>query len=373
MGERKVLNKYYSPDFDPNLVPRLKNTAAGKKLAAGGKAAMQKINNMLPFSMQCLSCATFMYRGKKFNTLKENVEGPKSHYLGIARYRFHMKCVVCSGPITYLTDPEHEDYELETGAKRTYEVWKDKQKTEDDAEKAGIGGKEGKNARGEDMTEKVEGRTRTDIERLERRVEESRREGKDMDDLEELRAMNERNMLLAKGGGVGGGGGGGGGAFGGVAPEEYLKRLDDMYKLNETEGFDEEEEERLIKSIKFGAKTQEKGEDIRRIDDDDDDDDGGGDAGDDDAEAAVDPPPPDSQSQSSSSSSFSAVARPFPSSSSLPPPSLTFVLSGRKRKVPPQPPAESATKEPKLLHDGKAPAAKGGLEDLMGAYGSDDD
>jgi hypothetical protein len=46
---------------------------------------------MIPFSLQCEKCGEFMYRGKKFNSRKEDVHG--EDYLGIRKYRFYIKCV----------------------------------------------------------------------------------------------------------------------------------------------------------------------------------------------------------------------------------------------------------------------------------------
>jgi hypothetical protein len=42
-----------------------------------------------------------MYRGKKFNATKENVEG--DDYLGIRIYRFFIRCINCSSEITFKT------------------------------------------------------------------------------------------------------------------------------------------------------------------------------------------------------------------------------------------------------------------------------
>jgi hypothetical protein len=53
MGERKVLNKYVPPDFDPSLVPRSKKPKDG----------MVTVRMMLPFSVQCSTCSTFLYHG----------------------------------------------------------------------------------------------------------------------------------------------------------------------------------------------------------------------------------------------------------------------------------------------------------------------
>ncbi|ACI65550.1 predicted protein, partial [Phaeodactylum tricornutum CCAP 1055/1] len=122
MGDRKVTNKYIPADFDPKLIPR------GKKLSA--KDGTVPVRMMLPFSIQCSTCNTFMYRGRKFNSKKEPVGGSEGRYLGIQRWRFYIKCTHCSRPVTFLTDPKNADYEMESGASRNYEVYKDKEQTE---------------------------------------------------------------------------------------------------------------------------------------------------------------------------------------------------------------------------------------------------
>ena len=91
MGERKVLNKYIPADFDPKLVPR------GKK----PKDDLIPVRMMLPFSIQCSTCSSFLYRGRKFNSKKEPVKGIDGKYLGIQRFRFYIKCSDCSRPITF--------------------------------------------------------------------------------------------------------------------------------------------------------------------------------------------------------------------------------------------------------------------------------
>jgi len=62
MGERKGLVTYISPDFDPALVPKSKKKSAGSR---------EEIRLALPFSLQCVSCYEFMYKGRKFNAKKE--------------------------------------------------------------------------------------------------------------------------------------------------------------------------------------------------------------------------------------------------------------------------------------------------------------
>ena len=57
---RAVLNKYFPPDFDPSKVPR------GSKVRSEDK--QMKVRMMLPMSVRCDTCGTFMYKGTKFNT-----------------------------------------------------------------------------------------------------------------------------------------------------------------------------------------------------------------------------------------------------------------------------------------------------------------
>ena len=216
MGDRKVTNKYIPADFDPALIPK------GKKLSS--KDGTVDVRMMLPFSVQCSTCHTFLYRGRKFNSKKEAVKGPKGKYLGIQRFRFYIKCTQCSRPLTFLTDPENADYEMESGGTRNYEVYKDKEKTEEDA------------AAEKEQTEKED-----PMKALENRVLDSQREMADLDNLEEIKAMNARHIQMDT--------------------ESILKKQHDPEE-KETELT--EEDEALVKSIQFGQKDK-----IRRLDEDD--------------------------------------------------------------------------------------------------------
>lgn len=223
MGERKVASKYIPPDFDPALVPR------GKKLSS--KDGTVPVRMMLPFSIQCSNCHTFLYRGRKFNSKKEAMGGPDGTYLGITRWRFYIKCTHCSRPLTFLTDPQNADYEMESGGTRNYEFTKDRNKQETDA-----------------VEEEEKAAKEDPLKALETRVLDSQREMADMENLEEIRAMNARHVQLLK-------------------ADDLLKKM--RQEEVEEEGGDmllTEQDEELIQSIQFGAKKRAT---VRRLDEED--------------------------------------------------------------------------------------------------------
>ncbi|CEF99355.1 CWC16 protein [Ostreococcus tauri] len=162
MGERKVLNKYIPPDFDPAKIPR-------GKAPKGGQI---KVRIMLPMTICCNTCGNFITKGTKFNAKKEDVVG--EDYLGMRIFRFYFRCTRCSAVLAMKTDPKNGDYVVEAGASRNYEMWKDT--TEEDAERA-----------------KEEDEENNEMRRLENRAEESKREMDIMAALDEMRSLNARH------------------------------------------------------------------------------------------------------------------------------------------------------------------------------------
>ncbi|KAK2078200.1 hypothetical protein QBZ16_004068 [Prototheca wickerhamii] len=113
-----VLNKYFPPDFDPALLPKQKKVRSEDK--------QMKVRMMLPMSVRCNTCGTYMYKGTKFNTRMEDVRGES--YLGIKIFRFYYRCTSCSAEFCMKTDPKNADYIVEGGATRNYEPWREKEK-----------------------------------------------------------------------------------------------------------------------------------------------------------------------------------------------------------------------------------------------------
>lgn len=114
MSERKVLTKYYPPDFDPGKIERRRGPKqTGPKI--------QTVRLMAPFPMKCTSCGEYIYKGRKFNARKETTD---EKYYQIPIYRFYIRCTRCSAEITFKTDPKNMDYTCERGAKRNFEPWR---------------------------------------------------------------------------------------------------------------------------------------------------------------------------------------------------------------------------------------------------------
>lgn len=179
MSERKVLQKYYPPDFDPAAITR---TRAPKP--TGPK--VQTVRLMAPFSMKCTTCGEYIYKGRKFNARKETTD---QKYYSIAIFRFYIRCTRCSGEITFKTDPKNMDYECEKGAKRNFEPWRTQ------------GGQEESEEERLDRLEREEAE-RDAMGELEGKMVDAKREMAIADALDEIRTRNARNERVGTAGEV---------------------------------------------------------------------------------------------------------------------------------------------------------------------------
>ena len=164
MAERKVLNKYYPPDFDPSKLRSFEKKSTRK---------MCNVRMMLPMTVRCHSCHQYMYIGTKFNMKVETVQD--EDYLGIKIYRFYFKCTHCYREITFKTDPKNNDYVAEFGASRNHEPWKDMLLAEE----------EYKALKRQEMKEDV-------MKSLEYRTYDSKREMDILDAMDQVKTLNRR-------------------------------------------------------------------------------------------------------------------------------------------------------------------------------------
>ncbi|KAJ9629921.1 Pre-mRNA-splicing factor cwf16 [Taxawa tesnikishii (nom. ined.)] len=177
MSERKVLTKYYPPDFDPSKISRTRKPAT-----AGPK--VQTVRLMAPFSMKCTSCGEYIYKGRKFNARKETTD---EKYYAITIFRFYIKCTRCSGEITFKTDPKNMDYTCERGAKRNFEPWREAKLAEETEEER------------LDRLEREEAE-RDKMQELEAKTLDAKTEMQIADALDEIRTRNARVERGEKGG-----------------------------------------------------------------------------------------------------------------------------------------------------------------------------
>ena len=227
MSERKVLNKYFPPDFDPSKIPR----------SRAGRNSTFIIRLMAPCNMRCTTCGEYIYKGRKFNARKEDVDD--MNHLGLRIFRFYIKCTACLSEISFRTDPANTDYVIEAGATRNFEALTKAEKLAEEEQRA--------------YQEELKNNP---MKLLEERTEASKNEMERMEALEELQEMNKREVKINY--------------------DEMLAKYD---KLREQKAAKEEEEDEEFVRQVFG---KDGGVKIKRIID----------AGDDDDEVDVDVPKP---------------------------------------------------------------------------------
>lgn len=178
MSERKVLTKYYPPEFDPSKIAR-----TPKHLRPTGPKTIP-VRLMAPYGMKCTSCGEYIYKGRKFNARKETTD---EKYLTITIYRFYIRCTRCSSEITFKTDPKNMDYTSERGATRNFESWRDPESTElKETDEERLDRLEREEA------DEAENAERNAMEELELKMDESKREMQVADALDEIRQRNAR-------------------------------------------------------------------------------------------------------------------------------------------------------------------------------------
>ena len=234
MSERKVLTKYYPPDFDPSKITRTKKAPG----PPGPKT--QTVRLMAPFSMKCIQCGEYIYKGRKFNARKETTE---EKYYAIPIFRFYIRCTRCSAEITFKTDPQNMDYTCEKGAKRNFEPWRsadaeaNKLETEEErldrleAEQAEMGGA---------------------MEQLEAKVVDAKREMDIADALDEIRTRNARIQRAEGKGEVD--------AALEVAEEKRKKAEEEKRRLEETDA--EEAKRAFAKGIEIDEEVENGGREV---------------------------------------------------------------------------------------------------------------
>nr|XP_015204738.1 PREDICTED: coiled-coil domain-containing protein 130 isoform X1 [Lepisosteus oculatus] len=122
MGERKGVNKYYPPDFDPAKHGSLNGYRNSHPLRERARKLSQGILIIrfeMPYNIWCDGCKNHIGMGVRYNAEKKKV----GNYYTTPIYRFRMKCHLCVNYIEMQTDPASCDYVIVSGACRKEERW----------------------------------------------------------------------------------------------------------------------------------------------------------------------------------------------------------------------------------------------------------
>ncbi|BFY99769.1 hypothetical protein BsWGS_02809 [Bradybaena similaris] len=121
MAERKAVNKYYPPDWDPRKGSANKRVGQhplrdrAKKLSQG----ILVIRFELPYNIWCGGCGNHVGMGVRYNAEKSKV----GNYYSTPIYKFRMKCHLCDNYFEIQTDPKNHDYVILCGARRKEQRW----------------------------------------------------------------------------------------------------------------------------------------------------------------------------------------------------------------------------------------------------------
>lgn len=183
MSERKVINKYYPPDFDPSKIIKK------RKKVKTGSASLPTVRFMTPYSLRCDNCGEYTSKARKFNARKENTE---ETYLGLKTVKLHIKCPRCASEIIFQTDPKSADYVLIFGAKKLYDSGNTNQKLQDETLEETLSRLEKEEQEEAKLKEGKTGNKTTTVEELEAKLNALRREQEMNEELDEIQQKNVR-------------------------------------------------------------------------------------------------------------------------------------------------------------------------------------
>lgn len=125
MGERKGVNKYYPPDWDPSkgsineFVGQHPLRDRARKLGQG----ILIIRFEMPYNIWCDGCNNHIGMGVRYNAEKSKT----GMYYTTPIYKFRMKCHLCDNHFEIQTDPKNHDYVILEGARRKEQRWDPKE------------------------------------------------------------------------------------------------------------------------------------------------------------------------------------------------------------------------------------------------------
>ncbi|XP_065905127.1 probable splicing factor YJU2B isoform X3 [Dysidea avara] len=125
MAERKAVNKYYPPEWRPEM-GSLNTFHGSHPLRERARKLHQGIMIMrfeLPFNIWCAGCGNHIGVGVRYNAEKTQV----GKYYSTPIFQFRMKCHLCDNHFEIRNDPKNCDYTVVRGASRKNEKWEHKE------------------------------------------------------------------------------------------------------------------------------------------------------------------------------------------------------------------------------------------------------
>ncbi|KAF9583350.1 hypothetical protein BGW38_009689 [Lunasporangiospora selenospora] len=121
MADRKAINKYYPPDWDPSKGSI--NTYVGqhplRERARKLDQGILIVRFELPYNIWCDGCNSPIGKGVRYNAEKKKV----GKYYSTPILSFRMKCHLCDNWFEIQTDPKNTEYVITSGAKRKTETF----------------------------------------------------------------------------------------------------------------------------------------------------------------------------------------------------------------------------------------------------------
>ena len=176
MSDRKGQSKWYDPNFDYHELEKYNKQL--KKTRQQTKSNQTEVRMIVPMSVQCLICNEYIYKGTKFNSKKETVEG--EDYCGIKIYRFYFKCPNCKNIFTIKTDPQHHCYVCEKNVKSNVDPRREELQRREN-----------------EMKMKKEEEENDIIKKMENQTRNAQREMKELERIDELKQMIRKNDSLS--------------------------------------------------------------------------------------------------------------------------------------------------------------------------------
>lgn len=116
MADRRAVNKYYPPDWDPSKgsINTLRNSHPLRHRAKKLNEGILVVRFEMPFNIWCLKCENHIGVGVRYNAEKSRT----GSYYSSPIFKFKMKCHLCDNHFEIQSDPAKFDYNIISGARK---------------------------------------------------------------------------------------------------------------------------------------------------------------------------------------------------------------------------------------------------------------